>query len=349
MIAKHHPSVTGDPAPAEKSPDRLMDSFRRQVVYMRVSITDRCDLRCSYCMPPWGNHWMPQDTLLSYAELLRVIRIAADRGVYKVRVTGGEPLIRPGAVDFVRRLVQVPGIRQVALTTNGVHLAKHARSLYRVGLRKLNVSLDSLNRERFAQITRSDRLQQVWEGILAAIDAGFELVKINCVVQKGVNDDEVADLAALTATLPLDVRFIEFMPVADWDLWKRRYVSADDILARIERRFGGLTPLTGHDPGAGPAEHFRIAGHVGRVGVIRALSHDFCDRCNRIRLTADGKLRPCLFGRVAMDFRQPLQTGATDEALATLLDEALAIKPDGHQLSWERPERMLQSMISIGG
>ena len=327
----------------------LVDSFRRTVKYMRVSVTDRCNLRCNYCMPVWGNHWMGKDTLLSFDEMLRVIRLSADRGVYKIRITGGEPLVRKGIVDFVKDVGAIEGISEVAMTTNAILLKDHAQELYDAGLRHLNISLDSLQPEKFADITRGNQFERVWEGITTAVDVGFPNIKINAVAQKGVNDDEIADLVNLTQKMRLDMRFIEFMPVSDWDNWRKKYIGIEEIQQRITEQVGELIPVHDGDAAAGPAENFRIPGYKGRVGFIHAISNHFCDTCNRVRLTADGKIRPCLFGKIEVDFREAMRSGATDAELNDLFDEVLQIKPDAHNITMDRPEKMLTSMTSIGG
>jgi len=327
----------------------LVDSFRRTVKYMRVSLTDRCNLRCNYCMPAWGNHWMEKDTLLSYDEMLRVIRLSAKRGVYKIRVTGGEPLVRKGCVDFIRQVGQVEGITEVAMTTNAILLKDHAQDLYDAGLRHLNISLDSLNAEKFAAITRGNQLDRVWEGIQEAVKVGFPSIKINAVAQKGVNDDEFVDFVNLTRDMRIDMRFIEFMPVSDWNNWQQKYISIDEIQKLITDGVGELIPVYDGDAAAGPAENFRIPGYVGRVGFIHAISNHFCDTCNRVRLTADGKIRPCLFGKIEVDFREAIRGGASDEELNELFDEVLQIKPDAHNINMSSPEKMLTSMTAIGG
>lgn len=327
----------------------LVDSFRRTIKYMRVSVTDRCNLRCNYCMPVWGNHWMGKDTLLSDEEILRIIRLSAKRGVYKIRITGGEPLVRKGVVDLVRNVGEIDGIEEVAMTTNAILLKDNARALYDAGLRHLNISLDSLQPEKFADITRGNQFERVWAGIMEAVDVGFPNIKINAVAQKGVNDDEIADLVNITQDLRIDMRFIEFMPVSDWDNWRKKYIGIEEIQKRITEGVGELIPVYDGDAAAGPAENFRIPGYKGRVGFIHAISNHFCDTCNRVRLTADGRIRPCLFGKIEVDFREAMREGATDEELNELFDEVLQIKPDAHNITMERPEKMLTSMTSIGG
>ncbi len=292
---------------------------------------------------------MEKDTLLSYDEMIRIIELSAQRGVYKIRVTGGEPLVRKGAVDFIRRVGEVEGITEVAMTTNAILLKQNAQDLYDAGLRHLNISLDSLQKEKFADITRGNQLDRVWEGINEAIKVGFPNIKINCVAQNGVNDDEIADFVNLTRDMRIDMRFIEFMPVSDWENWRKKYLGIEELQSRITKEVGELIPVYDGDMAAGPAENFRIPGYVGRVGFIHAISNHFCDTCNRIRLTADGKVRPCLFGKIEVDFREAMREGATDEELNELFDEVLQIKPDAHNITMDSPEKMLTSMTSIGG
>jgi cyclic pyranopterin phosphate synthase len=327
----------------------LVDSFRRTVKYMRVSVTDRCNLRCNYCMPTWGNHWMGKDTILSDDEILRIIKLSAGRGVYKIRITGGEPLVRKGVVDLVKDIGAIDGITDVAMTTNAILLKENAQTLYDAGLRHLNISMDSLQPEKFAAITRGNQFERVWAGIMEAVNVGFPNIKINAVAQKGVNDDEIVDLVNLTKDLRLDMRFIEFMPVSDWDNWRKKYIGIEEIQKRIADGVGELIPVYDGDAAAGPAENFRVPGYKGRVGFIHAISNHFCDTCNRVRLTADGRIRPCLFGKIEVDFRTAMREGATDEELNELFDEVLQIKPDAHNITMERPEKMLTSMTSIGG
>jgi cyclic pyranopterin phosphate synthase len=327
----------------------LVDSFRRTVKYMRVSVTDRCNLRCNYCMPTWGNHWMGKDTILSDDEILRIIKLSAKRGVYKIRITGGEPLVRKGVVDLVKDIGAIDGITDVAMTTNAILLKENAQTLYDAGLRHLNISMDSLQPEKFAAITRGNQFERVWAGIMEAVNVGFPNIKINAVAQKGVNDDEIVDLVNLTKDLRVDMRFIEFMPVSDWDNWRKKYIGIEEIQKRIADGVGELIPVYDGDAAAGPAENFRVPGYKGRVGFIHAISNHFCDTCNRVRLTADGRIRPCLFGKIEVDFRTAMREGATDEELNELFDEVLQIKPDAHNITMERPEKMLTSMTSIGG
>ncbi len=326
----------------------LVDLYRRSITYLRVSVTDRCNLRCVYCMPEEEMHWAPKEHLLTYEEILRIVTVAARRGLRKVRITGGEPLVRQGIVDFVEMLRHVPGLAQVAMTTNGVFLAGCADDLYRAGLRQLNISLDSLNPKTFAEIVRRDIFDQVWSGIEAAERAGFSPIKINVVLQRGVNDQEVLDFARLTLRKPYHVRFIEYMPCARWETWVRTYQPFTPTREAIEAQLGPLTPVPS-GPDAGPAENMRIEGAPGVIGFIHAVSHDFCDRCNRVRLTAEGSIRPCLFSDIAVNFKVALRSGCDDAEIDRLLDQALRIKPEYHELDMIPQEKKLTDMIHIGG
>ncbi len=328
----------------------LVDPYSRSITYMRVSVTDRCNLRCVYCMPEEGLNWTPTDELLSYDELLRIIRVAAKRGLKKVRVTGGEPLVRKGVVGFIEQMNKIPGIDELALTTNAVFLKQMAGDLYKAGLRRINISLDSLNPKTFAEVVRRDIFDMVWEGIEEAERVGFKPLKINVVLQQGVNDHEVVDFVNLTRRKPYHVRFIEYMPCANWDTWVKTYKPFQTVVDEVEEKFGKMIPLNGANEGnAGPAENFRLPGAPGVVGFIHAVSHDFCDTCNRVRLTADGQIRPCLFSEIAVDFRDALRNGCGDDEIAGLLDQVLFVKPEYHELDMIAEQKKLSNMVSIGG
>lgn len=317
------------------------------VNYLRVSITDRCNLRCFYCTPWGGWEKLPCGEILRYEELLRLAEVAAGIGIRKIRVTGGEPLVRRGAVDFIRRLHHVPGIEKVCLTTNGVRLAELAPDLYDSGLRHLNLSLDSLRRDRYREFTGGDHFEDVLAGIEQAVDLGFSPIKINCVVLKDLNDDELLDFALLTRERPFQVRFIEFMPTVDEARWRRHFLP----IAEVRRRLASLGPLetVNSRATAGPARTFRVPGFEGVLGFISSVSDHHCPSCNRLRLTAAGLLRPCLFAAPEVDLKGPLRQGASDETLARLFEEAVRIKgsvsasPD---LTSAAPGR---AMVSIGG
>jgi cyclic pyranopterin phosphate synthase len=299
-------------------------------------------------MPEAGIDWAPREHLLSYEEILRIVTVAARRGLRKVRITGGEPLVRRGIVGFVEMLSRVRGLSQIAMTTNGVFLAGCAADLYQAGLRQINISLDSLNPATFAQIVRRDLFDQVWEGIEAAERAGFSPIKINVVLQQGVNHQEVVDFARLTLRKPYHVRFIEYMPCAQWETWVRTYKPFTPTQHEIEAHFGPLIPVQS-GPDAGPSENMRIAGAPGVIGFIHAVSHDFCDTCNRVRLTAEGAIRPCLFSEIAVDFKTALRGGCDDQEIDRLLNLALRVKPEYHELDMIPHEKKLTSMVNIGG
>ena len=316
-----------------------------QINYLRVSITDRCNLRCFYCTPWGGWEKLPCREILRYEELLRLAGVAAGVGIRKVRVTGGEPLVRRGALDFIARLRQVPGIEEVCLTTNGVRLAELAPDLYATGLRHLNLSLDTLRRDRYRELTGFDHFADVMAGIERATALGFHPIKINCVVLKDLNDDEFLDFALLTREQPFQVRFIEFMPTVDEARWRRHFLP----IAEVRRRLAGLGSLEPVAAGAtaGPARTCRIPGFRGELGFISSISDHHCPTCNRLRLTAAGRLRPCLFAAPELDLKGPLRQGASDEALAQLFREAIHVKGCISPASpSHRPSR---AMVSIGG
>jgi cyclic pyranopterin phosphate synthase len=305
----------------------LTDAFGRKVDYLRLSITDRCNLRCIYCMPPEGIPLKPVSEILAYDELLRIARVAVSLGVRKLRVTGGEPLVRGGVVEFVRDLARIPGVDDLAMTTNGIGLAELAAPLKEAGLRRVNVSLDTIRRDRFAEITRRDRLPEVLAGIEGAIRAGLSPVKINVVLLHGLLPGEVDDFLAMARDTPVTVRFIERMPIGCSS--SEGYVSADGVRARI-LSLPGAREAAGGRPAA--ALDYDIPGFAGRVGLISPVSRKFCADCNRLRVTAVGRLRNCLFGRETLDLRGLLRGGGDDAAIAAMIRQAVAAKPEGHDL-----------------
>lgn len=299
-------------------------------------------------MPEEGIDPIPHSEVLSYEELLRVTRLAVQGGIRKVRLTGGEPLVRKGVIDFVRQLGQVEGLEKITLTTNGVLLAKYAADFRACGVSHINVSLDSLQPERYKQITRRDAFGQVWEGLQEAERLGFRPIKINVVAMRGVNDDEIQDFARLSLEKPYHVRFIEFMPVGKDNGWTGdRFISTAEIRERITA-LGPLRPLDSR-PLDGPAERFVLQGARGEIGFIGALSHHFCSRCNRLRLTSEGALRGCLFSDDETDIKTPLRNGASDECIMALIRHAIATKPDGHGSLLQSPRRCSRPMSRIGG
>jgi cyclic pyranopterin phosphate synthase len=308
----------------------MQDSFGRRVEYLRISVTDKCNLRCVYCMPEEGLPWLRRDDLLAFEEIAEIVTVMAGMGLRKIRLTGGEPLVRKDLPDLVRLLAAIPGIEDIALSTNAVLLAPLAQTLRDAGVRRINASLDSLRPERADAIARRPgTLARVLEGLDAAERAGFAPIKINCVVMRGRNDDEIEEFARITLERPWHVRFIEIMPVgANLDLSANEYISSHEMLNRV-RALGELRPVPG-PRGNGPATYFRYPDAPGTVGVITPMSHNYCDRCNRMRLTADGQLRPCLFGDIQTNLRDPLRRG---EPLEPLIRETLRIKPERHWLA----------------
>ena len=309
----------------------LSDSFQRPITYLRISVTDRCNLRCIYCMPESGISLMSHYDILSYEEIYTVVKAAAEMGISKVRLTGGEPLVRAGLPDLVALISSIDTIEDISLTTNGILLAQYAAELKEAGLRRVNVSLDTLKPERFRQITRCGTLQSTLEGIEAALLTGLTPVKINMVVMAGVNDDELTDFAAKTVKDGWNVRFIELMPSSANEPVSGKLVSVSDMKKRIEA-MGKLEPSQ-IEVGNGPAKYFRLPGASGTIGFISPVTEHFCFQCNRLRLTADGKLRPCLLSEDEIDLKAPLRGGAPMEELKKLIARAIATKPKGHRLA----------------
>lgn len=307
----------------------MTDGFGRRIEYLRISVTDKCNLRCVYCMPVEGLPWLRRDEILTYEEIAEIVRVLARMGLRRVRLTGGEPLVRRDLPALVELLAATPGIEDIALSTNAVLLADLAEPLRAAGVRRVNISLDSLRPERIDAIARRPGSHgRIMRGIEAAERAGFAPIKVNCVVMRGRNDDELADFARMTLTRPWHVRFIEVMPLAEnLDVSAREFVSAFEVLERL-RAIGELEPVAGPE-GNGPATYFQFPGAAGTVGVITPMSHNYCERCNRMRLTANGQLRPCLFGDLQFDLRGPLRRG---EPLEPVVRAALHVKPERHHL-----------------
>ncbi len=309
----------------------LSDSFNRPIDYLRISVTDRCDLRCIYCMSPDGVRLMPVDALLTYEEICRVVQAAAELGISKIRITGGEPLIRSGLSKLIEMVAHIDGIDDISLTTNGTLLKRYAAELRQAGLQRVNVSLDTLKPDKFELITRRDGLGDVLEGIEAARSVGLSPVKLNMVAMAGVNDDELLDFAAKTINEEWHVRFIELMPLNGESAITSQFVSASDIRQRLEV-LGRLEPCL-PDVGNGPAKYFRFPQAKGTVGFITPVSEHFCFKCNRLRLTCDGKLRLCLFSADEVDLKQPLRSGISSAGLKRLIEEAVANKPQRHHIA----------------
>ena len=323
----------------------MRDQFGRSIEYLRISVTDRCNFRCMYCMPLEGLQWLPRKDLLTYEEITDVVRQLAPLGLRRLRITGGEPTIRPDLVELIRMLRAVEGIEDIALSTNGVKLPELAGPLRAAGLDRINMSADSLQPDRIAKIARRNLGFDPIVGAEAAHAAGLGPIKINVVVMKGINDDEVEDFARLTLTRPWYVRFIELMPVGDMrELTWEHVVPSDEILARLRR----IAPLEAFSPevrGNGPAAYYRLASGLGAVGVITPMTHTYCASCNRVRLTADGRLRTCLFGDHEVDLRTPLRAG---ERLEPFFVKALEEKPKEHGLL-QMQIGGLKALSQVGG
>ena len=312
-----------------REPVEMQDQFGRRIEYLRISVTDKCNLRCVYCMPEAGLPWLPRAEILSYEEITKVVSTMAEMGLRRIRITGGEPLVRKDLPALVRGLSSIPQIDDIALSTNAVLLAEQAEALRDAGVSRVNISLDSLRPDTVDAIARRPgSYGRIMAGIDAAERAGFAPLKINVVVMRGRNDGELEDFARITLERPWHVRFIEVMPVEDnLDLSADGYISSDEMLGRLSG-IGLLEPDPGPG-GNGPATYFRFPGARGTVGVITPMSHNYCDRCNRMRLTADGRLRPCLFGDIEVDLRRALRAG---ESITPLVRNALAVKPLRHDL-----------------
>ena len=326
----------------------LVDAFRRPITYLRVSVTDRCNLRCVYCMPEAGLPWIAKPDILTFEEITAIVRAAASIGVRSIRLTGGEPLIRRDLDRLVAMIAAVPGIDDIALSTNALLLAEQAPGLAAAGLRRVNISLDTLHEDRFTAIARRPGLDRVLAGIDAAIEHGLAPVKINCVVMRGTNDDEIEAFAELTRERPVHIRFIEVMPVHENVAMQRdAWVSSDEVLARMNA-LGALHPVP-NPHGNGPARTFAYSGAPGTVGVISPLAHDYCETCNRVRLSADGHLKLCLFGDNHIDLRTPLRTGGGEAAVVEILRASMHVKPERHFLDLGQTASAMRAFSEIGG
>jgi len=326
----------------------LLDPFRRKINYLRISITDRCNLRCRYCMPEGGIPLIPHEEILTYEEILRLVRVFATEGISKVRLTGGEPLVRKGIVDFVSRLSQIEEIKDLSLTSNGILLKEFAQDLKNAGLKRINVSLDSLRKERFYHITRRDDFEGVWAGIEEALKVGLSPIKINMVAIQGLNDDEIESFARLTLTLPLTIRYIEYMPSGNGEEWKESDILTIPQIKNQLENVGKLVSIPS-DRWDGPAKRFRIEGALGEIGLIGPVSSHFCADCNRLRLTPDGKIRTCLFSDEEIDVKELLRNGGSDHDLKEQLLLALKKKPERHPINTHQFKKCQRNMSAIGG
>lgn len=323
----------------------MQDQYQRQIEYLRISITDRCNLRCQYCMPPEGISWIPRDSVLSFEEILRLMSISTRLGFSRFRITGGEPLVRKGVLDFLHQAAQIPGVDDLMLTTNGILLPEMAHSLKAAGVNRVNISLDSLNAERFRRITRGGDVRKVTQGIFRCLEVGLEPVKINVVVVRSSNLEELQEFLDLARNYPLHVRFIELMPIGTSSDRREDFVPIEEMkrILDIEE-----APETKEVCGSGPAEYFKPAGFRGSIGFISALSRHFCHTCNRIRLTADGKLRPCLHSSSEIDLKVELREGKSDAEITDIFAKAVWLKPSEHHMNQEN-WRDTRFMSQIGG
>ena len=328
---------------------QMLDRFGRIHTNLRISVTDVCNFRCIYCMPE-DMTFMPDAALMTFDEILHLARIFVALGTNKVRITGGEPLVRPGVPALIRQLTQLEGLKDISLTTNGIGLIKQAQALYDAGLRRINVSLDTLNEEKFEQMTRRKVLSRVLEGLKAAHACGFNPIKINAVAMRGFTDDEIVDLATFARQNDYQLRFIEFMPLDADDVWGRNmYIPGKEIIGKINAVYP-LTPVTQDgEAKSDTAQRYRFSDSGNEVGVISSVSEPFCENCNRVRITADGKFRTCLFSLTETDLLTPLREGAPDKAIMELILDAVAQKEAGHKINaadFIKPER---NMSRIGG
>ena len=329
---------------------KLVDSFGRKIDYLRISITDHCNLKCYYCTPFSGRSRLKHSEILTYEEVLKVARAAATAGITKVRITGGEPLVRKGVIAFCRMLSEIDGLKSLAMTTNGIYLANMAEPLFKAGIRRINISLDTLRPERFEKITGYNWLSRVLAGIKRAEQIGMQPIKINTVVMRGINADEVQDLARLTLDKPYHVRFIELMPSDSpaYSIYESLFMPVDEIMKKINQM--GRVQIEPATDSYGPARLCRLPGAAGKIGFIAPISWHFCGSCNRLRLTADGKIKTCLFSQEEIDIKAPLRTGATQKDIISIFRQAVARKPSGHHLNAKDHQSACQrAMRTIGG
>jgi len=334
---------------------KLIDNLGREISYLRVSITDRCNYRCIYCKPEEQFEFIPHEEILRYEEIVEIIEEAVNLGVTKVRITGGEPLARKGVVDFIKKLREIKKLEDISLTTNGFFLSEYAEKLKDAGLNRVNISLDSLQEEKYKRITRGGSLEKALKGIDSALKAGLLPIKINTVLIRGINDDEVEDFVRLTLGRPLNIRFIEFMPSGEElkDNYRDKFISVLEIKESLAEKYS-FRPID-INSGNGPAKYYQIKGGQGTIGFITALSQHFCETCNRIRLTSEGKLRPCLFSNMEVDIKQAIRNAKTDDKIIRSkiirnnIGEAVSIKPEGHKLNEKFSNRDSFKMSKIGG
>jgi len=329
----------------------MLDKFDREINYLRVSITDRCNLHCNYCRPKEGISLQGHEDILRYEEIIRIVTVAVGMGLVKVRVTGGEPLVRRGFVDFIAALKKINGLKDISLTTNGILLEEFARNIFDAGICRINISLDSLNKDKYFRITNGGNLDAVLRGIARAEEIGFFPIKINIVAIKGFNDDEVLDFAQLAVNKPFQVRFIELMPVGQANLDREDYMPTSQIIQKINERYELERIKDKKNKSDGPAKIFKIKGGRGEIGFINPVSDHFCSTCNRLRLTSDGKLRVCLLKEDEVDLKKALRENCSDTELEKLIRDAILLKPKQHDLICTEMhlKKCYRNMSEIGG
>ncbi|MEA1969563.1 MAG: GTP 3',8-cyclase MoaA [Thermodesulfobacteriota bacterium] len=325
-----------------------IDKMGRSINYLRISVTDRCNLACRYCVPKDALPLLSHNKIARYEEILKITEIAAGIGITKVRITGGEPFVRKGIYKFIKNIYLINGIRDIAVTTNGVLLKKQIKQIETCGIKRLNISLDTLIPDKFKYITGKDYFNDVWQGIMAANEIGITPIKLNCVVMKKINDDEIADLASLSLKYPFHVRFIEYMPMGNSAVEMSQQMLIPEIKKRVELKLGKLLPVqrTKFD---GPAKRYRLENGLGEIGFISPVSSHFCSQCNRLRLTSTGRLRPCLLHKEETDILGPLRSGASDNELKEIIKKVIFNKPLSHNLERHSSTRVNAQMSAIGG
>jgi cyclic pyranopterin phosphate synthase len=323
---------------------QLIDQWQRHLNYLRVSITDRCNLRCIYCRTEKNFQKLSHKEILSYEEILRIIRSAIPLGIKKVRITGGEPLVRKGVFSFLKELTALNGLEDISFTSNGVLLERYIPDIIDANIQRINISLDTLKPEKYQLITGFNQWHQVWNGLIAAHEAGIYPIKLNVVAMNGINDDEWVALAQLSQKYPFWVRFIELMPVGHSDLYNKRWVRAETIKQNIENHLGQLLPVQ-RKSNDGPADRYKLDSGLGEIGFIHAISYHFCQTCNRIRLTANGQIRSCLLSDKTKDIRSLIRNGCSDEKIQNCLIAAVKLKPMSHM----NQETVHEQMVRIGG
>jgi GTP 3',8-cyclase len=329
--------------------NKLIDTFGRVHDNLRISVTDRCNIRCFYCMPEENPTFVDRKQLLTFEEIERFVRIVVPMGVRKIRLTGGEPLVRRGMPALIEKLIGIDGVQDLALTTNGILLTEQAESLYAAGLRRVNIHLDTLDPDRFRTITRRSGFEKVLEGIFLCKRLGFHPIKLNAVAARGTIDDDIVPLGNFAREHGIEVRFIEYMPLDAENRWEREKVLfAQEIIDRLSAEIGPLVPVADQDPRA-PATEFVFEDGVGRIGIIASVSQPFCMSCNRIRLTSDGRIRNCLFAVDEFDVKDVMRSGGSDDSIAQIVRRAVHAKWEGHEINTARFIKPLRPMYAIGG